>query len=59
MLIVRWIAVAIVKVIDNLAMVIELRKIGKELFVEATKYGDGGVHRQRCSCKGYLMLSIL
>jgi hypothetical protein len=52
------VAIAIVQVIDDLPMVIELGKVGEELFVEATKDGNGRVHSHGCSCKGNLVLSI-
>jgi hypothetical protein len=56
--IVVWVAVSIEQIINNLAVVIKLREVGKELFVQTTINGNHRVHCHSCSGEGNLVLSI-
>ncbi len=52
------VAVANVQVVDDFAVIIELREVRYEFFIEATEDRDGRVRGQSCSSKGDLVFSI-
>ncbi len=58
MVLVVWVGVSIEQVIDNLAVVIKLREVGKKVFVKKTIDVNRCVHYHSCSGEGNLIFSI-